>query len=76
MNDQSPRTYLGLDAASEGDLHGLLTFVSFVDREMMSLGLVAFHPDVAGRVSSLRADARDLANYLRGFVDAGGGKRP
>lgn len=69
---ESPRTSLGLEAAAEGDLRGVRKFVSFLDGELCQLGLTEFHPDVAGRLSSLRHEVAALKNYLDGFIDARG----
>lgn len=71
-NDQSnPRVALGLEAAANGDLHGLHKFLTFIDSEMRMLGLTEFHPSVAARLRSLGRDADRLVNFLDGFIEAG-----
>lgn len=67
-DDLSPRAMLGLNAASAGSIHGVRKFVGFVDQEMRALGIVAFHPEVAARLSSFARETDRLASFLDGFL--------
>lgn len=70
-NPPTQRDRLGLCSAAAGDVHGANIFVSFVQRELLSLWLCADLPEhVKARLHALGNEADRVSYYLQGFEDA------
>lgn len=65
---RNPRDDIGLTAAGNGDIHGAHVFVSFIQRELLSLTIAAELPvPVVQRLQSLRRDAERVAEFIAGY---------
>lgn len=69
--EPSIREMIGITAAEEGKISGAETFMRFVSRELIQLGLFGGLPKcVAERLQSLAQETEGLCEYLRGYQDA------
>lgn len=66
------RETLGLTAAEDGDVHGVVTFVRFINRELAVLQMAPLPDPIRKRLSALRGDADRLAEFADGYCEACG----